>query len=155
MIKKLNEINGSKEAAKVIEVFQEGWLNKIEVQFLIMKQLQRMKNFVKNLIRKTIGLLIQTPKETNAKNDLFLKKQSLKIPYKPTNKERKIIKKLLDMDDKTLDMFEIYKCNGNVFVRSPRRDWRTLSGREWEINLQKRTCRCVCMSQFKHFSKFK
>lgn len=29
--KKLNEINGSKEAAKVIEVFQEGWLNKIEV----------------------------------------------------------------------------------------------------------------------------
>ena len=29
--KKLNEINGSKEAAKVIEVFQEGWLNKLEV----------------------------------------------------------------------------------------------------------------------------
>lgn len=105
-----------------------------------------MKNFIKNLIRKTIGVLIQTPKETNVKNDLFLKKQSLRIPYKPTYKERKIIKKLLVMDDKTLDMFEVYKCNGNVFVRSPRRAWRTLSGREWEINLQKRTCRCVCMS---------
>ena len=74
-------------------------------------------------------------------------RENSKKPYVLTEQEREIVKELLDMDDKFLDIHNIYIYNdGEICVRSPDYTWRTLCGRMWNVNLKEKTARCVALS---------
>ena len=75
-------------------------------------------------------------------------KYNSKKPYILANWERELVKEILHMpDDKTLDYYETYIYNdGEICVRSPQRAWNALAGREWSVNLQTKTSKCMCMS---------
>lgn len=75
-------------------------------------------------------------------------KYSSKKPYILAPWERELVKEILHMpDDKTLDYYETYIYNdGEICVRSPQRAWIALAGREWSVNLQTKTSKCMCMS---------
>jgi len=77
----------------------------------------------------------------------FNKKQSSKKPYTPAPSERETIKKILKMNDKSLDSCEIsIMDDGEISVSTCRSSWMALAGREWWINIQNETCKCVAMS---------
>ena len=75
-------------------------------------------------------------------------KYNSKKPYILTSQERELVKEILHIpDDKTLDYYETYIYNdGEICVRSPQRAWNALAGREWSVNLQTKTSKCMCMS---------
>lgn len=75
-------------------------------------------------------------------------KYNSKKPYTLNPQERELVKEILHIwDDKTLDYYETYIYNdGEICVRSPQRAWNALAGREWSVNLQTKTSRCMCMN---------
>ncbi len=77
----------------------------------------------------------------------FNKKMSSKKQYIPAPWEREIIKKILKMNDKSLDSCEIsIMDDGEISVSTCKSSWMSLAGREWWINIQNETCKCVAMS---------
>lgn len=70
------------------------------------------------------------------------------IPYKLTDIEREIVRGAIGFEDKSeLDRYEIYLCkNGEICVTSPDHEWGILTGREWMVNLSKKTARITRMS---------
>lgn len=75
-------------------------------------------------------------------------KYNSKKPYILAPWERELVKEILHMpDDKTLDYYETYIYNdGEICIRSPQRAWNALAGREWSVNLQTKTSKCMCMN---------
>lgn len=75
-------------------------------------------------------------------------KYNSKKPYILNPQERELVKEILNLfDDKTLDYYETYIYNdGEICVRSPQRAWNALAGREWSVNLQTKTYKCMCMN---------
>ena len=77
----------------------------------------------------------------------FNKKMSSKKPYIPAHWEREIIKRILKMNDNSLDSCEITILDdGDISVRTCNKSWWNLAGREWWISIPKGTCNCVAMS---------
>lgn len=77
----------------------------------------------------------------------FNKKQSSKKSYTPSSSEKETIKKILKMNDTSLDSCEIsIMDDGEISVSTCKSSWIALAGREWWINLQNETCKCVAMS---------
>lgn len=86
--------------------------------------------------------------EIVAANKKWEEKLNSKKPYILAPWERELVKGILHMpDDKTLDYYETYIYNdGEICVRSPQRAWNALAGREWAVNLQTKTSKCMCMN---------
>lgn len=77
----------------------------------------------------------------------FNKKMNSKKPYIPAHWEREIIKKMLKMNDGSLDSCNITILeDGDISVSTCKKSWWALAGREWWINIAKGTCNCVAMS---------
>ena len=77
----------------------------------------------------------------------FNKKMGSKKPYIPAPWEREIIKRMLKMNDKSLDSCDITILDdGDISVSTCKESWWVLAGREWWINIAKGTCNCVAMS---------
>lgn len=75
------------------------------------------------------------------------KKYRSKKPYTLSNKEKKIVKELLHMDDEYLNKMNIYIYNdGEICVRTPDVSWGVLAGREWCVNLKEKKVRLTSMS---------
>lgn len=77
----------------------------------------------------------------------FEKKSGSKKEYELSRSERDVVKELLHMDDNLLDSCTITKMNdGEISVSTSRGSWMSLSGREWWINVENKTAKCVMMS---------
>ena len=77
----------------------------------------------------------------------WMEKQNSKKPYTPTEEEVKLIKEILQMDDKWYEIMEIYIYNdGDICVTTPKKWWMNLCGREWCVNLKEMTSKLVALS---------
>lgn len=77
----------------------------------------------------------------------FNKKMSSKKPYILAPWEREVIKKMLKMNDNSLNSCEITILeDGDISVSTCKESWWALAGREWWISIAKGTCNCVAMS---------
>ena len=67
--------------------------------------------------------------------------------YVPTSKEKECILKTLHMNAEELDYYILKKKSDDcIIVTTPRRNWMTLSGREWEVSLATGIAHCTRMS---------
>jgi len=112
--------------------------------------MDEIDKIVENL-KNTMRLLgEEKPKEKSEQKlnwKRWQERENSKKPYVLTKEEREVVKELLGMDDKFLDIHSIYIYNdGIISVKSPGRTWRSMCGREWNINLQEKTARCVALS---------
>ena len=65
----------------------------------------------------------------------------------PTPKEKECILKTLHMNAEELDYYILKKKSDEcIVVSTPRRNWMTLSGREWEVSLATGIAHCTRMS---------
>ena len=77
----------------------------------------------------------------------FEEKSGSKKEYELSRFERDVVKELLHIDDNLLDSCTITKMdNGEISVSTSRVSWMSLSGREWRINVDNKTAKCVRMS---------
>lgn len=74
-------------------------------------------------------------------------KYKTKKPYTLSDKEKEIIKEVLNMDEKLLDTMDIYIYNdGDICVRTPQFTWTSLCGREWSVNLKEKKSTLTCIN---------
>lgn len=67
--------------------------------------------------------------------------------YIPTSEEKECILKSLHMNAEELDYYILKKKSDEcIVVTTPRRNWMTLSGREWEVSLETGIAHCTRMS---------
>ena len=67
--------------------------------------------------------------------------------YIPTHEEKECILKSLHMNAEELDYYILKKKSDEcIVVTTPRRNWMTLSGREWEVSLATGIAHCTRMS---------
>ena len=67
--------------------------------------------------------------------------------YIPTPEEKECILKSLHMNAEELDYYILKKKSDEcIVVTTPRRNWMTLSGREWEVSLATGIAHCTRMS---------
>lgn len=70
-----------------------------------------------------------------------------KRPYNPTQEDFEIIKQSLKGFSPDLEEFSYYiNDTGNIFVKTCSQSWRALAGREWLIDIKKKTARLVAMN---------
>jgi len=67
--------------------------------------------------------------------------------YVPTPEEKECILNSLHMNADELDYYILKKKSDDcIIVTTPRHNWMTLSGREWEVSLSTGTANCIRMS---------
>jgi hypothetical protein len=84
------------------------------------------------------------PEEVAARMKLEEKEKSKK-PYILTADEEEIVKELLHTDSIEGLIVSIMN-DGEISLRTGWQTWASLCGREWWINLQKKTCKLTAMS---------